>query len=316
MPRSAKIIWRPHTNQIVEKYILERKTLEEDEWDELKTLDGRLTAEYIDEDLKDEYVYKYRIRVVTYNDITSNPSQEVKVLTKALPKNVAGILATKNLPKQILVIWNKTEIKDYSHYNVYRAEKIDEGYDLLTTTKENEFLNDIEDDGEDYFYRISTVDKDGLESKNDVLTAHGKSLSKPQTPSLVEAHMVGKNLEISWNSSDSRIKSFIVTKKAKKGWFDSVSEEFLDIKGKTFIDPSIAPETTYLYEVYSVDEFSIKSEPSIEVRYTTTKDEGQISEPIEQNQVAEAPQNNTAPVVESAEIIEVIQAMDLDVGSL
>ena len=311
MPRSAKIIWRPHNNQIVKKYILERKTLEEDKWTELEIINGRLTAEFIDTKLKDDYVYKYRIRVLTYNDITSNPSKEVKVVTKALPKQLESILATNNLPKQIMLVWNKADIADFDHYNVYRSNRIDARYKVIASPKETKFIDEIQKDGKDYFYRVSTVDKDGLESKHDVQSVHGKTLDKPITPSLVEAKMVGDNLEITWSSNDSRVKSFIVTKSSKKSWFDSSSEEFIDIKSKSFVDTSIAPETTYTYEVYSVDEFSIKSEPSIEIKYTTTKDEGKIPEPIVEPdadiEVKKAPRDSK----------NIIKPMDdLDVSSL
>ncbi|MDQ7044757.1 MAG: hypothetical protein Q9M32_02425 [Sulfurimonas sp.] len=285
MPRSAKIIWRPHTNQIVKRYILERKTLEEDKWSELETIDGRLSAEYIDGELKDDFVYKYRIKVLTYNDITSKPSEEVKIVTKALPLSVSNIVATKNLPKQIKLTWDATQIKDFANYNVYRADSIDGSYKLVLKAQSLEFIDKLEEDGKDYFYRVSTVDKDGLESVHDIKSIHGKTLSKPITPSLVEVQMQGNSLELNWKSNSDRVKSFIVKKKSKFSWIDTSSEEFTDIKGTSFIDTTVAPETTYYYEVYSVDEFGIKSEPSIEVKYTTTKDEGKIASPKEDTAV-------------------------------
>lgn len=312
MPRSAKIIWRPHNNQIVKEYILERKTLEEDEWTKIETIKGRLTAEFIDTELKDNFVYKYRMRVVTYNDITSNPSKEVKVVTKALPKQVESILATDNLPKQIMLVWSKTDIVDFAHYNVYRSTRIDGRYKLIVSPQETKFVDEIQKDGQDYFYRVSTVDKDGLESKHGVNSVHGKTLDKPITPSLVEAKMVGDNLEINWSSSDPRVKSFIVTKSAKKSWFDSTSEEFIDIKSKSFVDTSIAPETTYTYEVYSVDEFSIKSDPSIEIKYTTTKDEGRIPEPVVDPKADI--EVKKAPVQDGGNVVQPMD--DVDVSSL
>lgn len=306
MPRSAKIIWRPHTNQIVKKYILERKTLEEDEWSELEVLDGRLTAEYIDSELKDGYVYKYRVKVLTYNDITSNPSKEVSTVTKALPAKVHSIKATQNLPKKIKLTWAATSIKDFSHYNIYRSNSVDGGYDFLVKVKNTEYLDILEEDAKNYFYSISTVDLDGLESNYSGKSVHGKTLVKPETPSLVETQMVGNNLEISWTSNDERIKSFVVTKKGSKSWFDGKSEEFLDIKGQSFVDTAVAPESTYAYQVYSVDEFGIRSEPSIEVKYTTTKNEGVIVAPKVEEKVKETTNNGN----------DTIKTMDLDMSGL
>ena len=311
MPRSAKIIWRPHTNQIVKKYIIERKTLEEDKWIRLDTIEGRLHAEYIDTKLKDNFVYKYRIKVVTYNNIISKPSKELKVITKALPNPVNLINATINLAKQIRVNWKSASIKDFSHYNIYRADSIDGRYKHIRKTKATEFLDNFDEDGEDHFYRVSIVDKDGLESKHETASIHGKTLSKPITPSFVEVMMIGDDLEITWRSTDPRVKSYVVNKIRKKGWLDSTHEEFVGIKGTTFVDTAVEPGTTYFYEVYSVDAFAIRSEPSIEVKYTTTKNQGKILEV--QERVAPNFQNISIP----SDSNNIVQPMDdLDVSSL
>jgi len=64
--------------------------------------------------------------------------------------------------------------------------------------------------------------------------------------------------------------------------------------------------------VYSLDEFGIKSEPSIEVKYTTTKDEGTLEDSkIENN----APSKTN--VKQQDDTQNVVQPMgDLDVSSL
>ena len=276
MPRSAKIIWRPHVNQIVQNYILERKTLADEKWKELALIKGRLNAEYIDSDLKDSHVYKYRIRAVTYNDIVSKPSKEIKVLTKALPISIENIVASSDLAKKIILTWEPSKAVDFSHFKVYRASSIDGNYKLITTTKATEFIDDIQEDGKDYFYRVSVVDTDNLESRHDEKSVHGKTLAKPLAPSLVAVQMQGKNLKIEWKSTDPRAKSFIVEKTIKKSWIDSKIEEFVDIKGQSFIDTKVEPKTTYYYKVYSVDAFSIKSEASMQVQYTTKANQGEV----------------------------------------
>ena len=278
MPRSAKIIWRPHVNQIVKSYLLERKTLADDTWKDLATIQGRLSAEYIDSNLKDSHVYKYRIRALTYNDVVSKPSKEVKVLTKALPVSIENILASKNLAKKIKLSWKMPKVVDFSHFKVYRANSLDGSYAPIVTTKSTEFIDDIQEDGKNYFYRVSVIDADALESKYDEKSVHGKTLIKPIAPSLDAVQMQGNSLKIEWKSTDPRAKSFIVEKTIKKSWIDKKIEEFVDIKGNSFIDAQVEPKTTYYYKVYSVDEFSIKSEASIEVQFTTKVNEGKVIE--------------------------------------
>ena len=159
---------------------------------------------------------------------------------------------------------------------MYRASSIDGNYKLITTTKATEFIDDIQEDGKDYFYRVSVVDTDNLESRHDEKSVHGKTLAKPLAPSLVAVQMQGKNLKIEWKSTDPRAKSFIVEKTIKKSWIDSKIEEFVDIKGQSFIDTKVEPKTTYYYKVYSVDAFSIKSEASMQVQYTTKANQGEV----------------------------------------
>jgi len=305
MPRVAKIIWRPHANQKVKSYIIERKTLEKDEWEELATIDGRLNAEYIDTDLKDDYVYKYRIRVETYDGLVSAPSEEVKVVTKALPKGIKHITATRDLPRMIKIDWEKSMTKDFDHYNLYRSDEIDGSYELIATLFNPTFTDKIEEDGKSYFYRVSELDKDGLESKHDKISIQGTTLVKPATPGVVQAKLINNSkVELKWSSKDPRVKSFTVTKTEQEGWLKSVSQDIEGITGNKFMDLEIKPDTKYTYVVYGVDENGIKSEPSIEVELKTQESDElvEVKESAPQKEVEvtqtteEVPTELVAPV--------------------
>lgn len=265
MPRSAKIIWRPHTNQKVKAYIIQRKTLEEDIWRDIATVNGRLNAEYIDKNLKDNYTYKYRIKTVTFDNLVSKPSQEVTVVTKKLPKELTQITASTDLPKKIEIKWEESDTKDFLVYRLYRSSSIDGSYKVVIDTKKNSYVDLIEEDGKEYFYRVSVFDKDKLESAYENHSVLGKTLIKPKSPSLVEAKLVNGKVTISWVSSDSRDKSFTVQKRYKKSFIESSIEDFENIKGTQFIDSEIEAGKTYYYKVFSVDTHGIKSEPSIEI---------------------------------------------------
>ncbi|MDQ7043363.1 MAG: hypothetical protein Q9M34_07495 [Sulfurimonas sp.] len=266
MPRVAKIIWRPHTNQKVKAYIIERKTLQDEKWEELDTIEGRLNAEYIDEELKDNFVYMYRLRAITYDGIVSTPSVIVKVVTKALPKPITNLNATKNLPNKIKLTWDESVQKDFALYYLYRSENIDGGYELIAKLHNNVFIDKIKEHGKSYFYRVSAVDKDGLESLNEQTTILGMTLTPPLAPAIVEAKRVGASIEIYWSKSDPRSVSFTVLKTTKKGWFDERTKEFRGIKANKFIDTSIEAGSTYSYVVYSVDKNGIKSDKSAMVK--------------------------------------------------
>jgi len=265
MPRCAKIIWRPHTNEKVKSYIIEREELDSKKWEVVATVDKRLSAEYIDEDLKDKHAYKYRIRVLTYDGITSTPSKIVKVVTKALPKTVMNIKATRNLPKMIKISWDKTDTKDFAYYNLYRSEDVDGGYKLLAKLKKNHYTDKCNEDGKQYFYRVSVKDKDGLESKHKINSIQGLTLLKPTAPAVVEVKFVNNKVKLTWSGTDSRTVSYIVSKRYNKSWHEEITEDFTGIRRKEFIDPNIKPNNKYYYKVYSVDKNGIKSKASKEV---------------------------------------------------
>ncbi len=311
MPRCAKIIWRPHSNQKVESYIVERKTLEDEKWEEISVIEGRLNAEFIDLDLNDNFVYKYRVRVKTFGNIVSSPSQIVKVVTKALPISIKKITITKDLPKKIKLNWEKSTAEDFGLYHVYKSENIDGSYDLVATLHNNKFEDKIDEDGKSYFYRVSVVDKDGLESKHEKLSIQGMSLAKPETPAVVKAVESEKSIEITWKNSDVRVKTYIVTKSHKKSWIDTVSEDYEGIKSKKFVDKEIQPGSEYSYIVYSVDVNGIKSEPSIEIKIQTKESDKIIPAKKEalQEEIVDAPVQQTE---ELKETISPVQDLDLN----
>ncbi len=269
LPRMAKIIWRPHVSERVESYIIERRAIEEDKWSKVVELQGRLNAEYIDEGLEDNHVYFYRLKVKTFDDIVSVPSATVKVVTKPLPPSVDNITATKDMPKAIKVTWKATALKDFDHYNLYRSDDVDGSYDLIAKLHNNSFVDKIDEDGEVYFYKVSVVDKDGLESPYDHSAAMGMSLPKPKAPIIVEAKFMGSRIELKWDKNDPRTVEYIVIKKAQKSWLDKDRQEFKGIKANTFIDSDITPDTLYKYIVYGVDAHGIVSKPSTEVQIKT-----------------------------------------------
>lgn len=269
MPRSAKIIWRPHTNKIVNGYEVKRRTLKQKEWESIAILDGRLRAEYIDTGLADKYTYIYVVHALTYNNIISKPSKEVQITTKARPPEVRNIKATDNQPKKIILTWQKSDLKDFLKYNIYRSKSADGGYTFLAQTKTNKYIDKIDEDGVRYFYRVSVLDKDALESNYELYSAQGVTVVKPNPPALVEAKIVDNTIVLRWNKTDDRAKTYIVSKRYKKGMFDEVAEEFDGITSLSYIDKKIQADTTYYFKVYAVDKDGIRSNASIEIELET-----------------------------------------------
>ena len=185
LPRQIKILWRPHTNARVEKYIIQKSSPSNPKWRTIKTIKDRLKVEYIDDDLGDNETFLYRIKVKTFDKIISLPSVISQATTKALPGQINGLQATTNLPKKIQLSWGASESIDVVQYNIYRANSATGYYTKIKTAPadHNRFDDVVDEDGKIYFYKITSLDKDGLESKKDELTpTMGSTLSKPNTP--------------------------------------------------------------------------------------------------------------------------------------
>ena len=269
MPRTAKIIWRPHSNEKVKSYIVERKTVEDISWEKLAEVEGRLSAEYLDVDLKDNYIYMYRVRVLTYDDIASTPSEIVKVVTKALPKSVENIRATKELPRAIKLTWKKANQRDFKQYYLYRSSSIDGSYTLIAQLYNNVFTDKIEDDGKIFFYRVSIVDTDDLQSKYEEHSVQGMTLIKPSAPAIIDSKYLNNKILITWSKTDPRSVKYTVTRKYKKGWFEKTTKDFTNIESTQFTDKNIEADSAYTYVVYAIDKNGIKSEASIEANIIT-----------------------------------------------
>lgn len=270
LPRMAKILWRPHKNRDVEKYIIERKTFNDSDWEKIATIKGRLQAEYIDTGLKDRHTYLYRVRVKTFDDILSTPSEIVKVITKQLPPEITGLQATTDLPKKIFLTWNKSNYKDFERYYLYRSDSKDGSYKLIAKLYNNRFIDNIGKDGARFFYKVSQKDIDGLESPKDDFIVMGATLPKPDAPVIVDARFDGSVIHLKWSKVDPRSKSYIVERRAKAGWFNEKVDTF-KTKAKSFIDKNLTPNTKYEYVVYAIDGNGIVSEPSEPVKVEVTE---------------------------------------------
>lgn len=267
MPRSAKLLWRPHPNGKITGYTIERLNVNDQEWRKIATIEGRLNAEYIDNDLKDGQVYHYRIKAHTFDKLATLPSETTKVVTKPLPPQIKNITASNNLPHAITLSWEASEIKDLSHYNIYRAISPNGIFSYHVKLEGITFTDTVNEDGKFYFYKVTAVDKDGLESALSSVAAQGSTLSKPQTPIAYDGKIVDKAVELQWSNNDPRTVSYSITKTTKKSWISRESVDINNIMEPRFRDSDIKPGTGYLYEIMSVDKDGLRSLPTKAIEF-------------------------------------------------
>jgi uncharacterized protein len=258
LPRKAKLIWRPHTNGRVSGYEIERKTPEQKKWSRLAKLEHRLSAEYIDKNLDDNKIYLYRIRAITFDKIKSTPSDIVKIVTKALPTPISDLNITNDQPHTIELTWPVHQQPDIKAYHVYRSEKAKGGYNLVAKVIKPHFIDKIKGHGKEYYYKVTAVDFDALESE--ALTIFkGQNLPRPAKIKIISAELKESQLTINWSKGDDRAVKYRVTKKVQEGWFDTKSTS-TDTNSTSYTNEQSA-NIGVTYDVMAVDKFGITSTP-------------------------------------------------------
>jgi fibronectin type 3 domain-containing protein len=260
LPHRVKLLWRPHPNEQVVSYIIERNELDKEEWERIAQVDGRLNAEYIDANLKENHLYRYRVIVKTHDGVLSNPSQIVEARTKPLPKRIENVRATTNLPKKIIVTWDPTDQEDFSHYRVYRAPTSLLFYTYLAKTKEPRFEDLINSNGADRYYKVTVVDKDGLESLKQTTPTLGATLDIPLPPAMTQVSLQGRTAVVTWESVDDRAVKYNVIKKG-----EGKTQVIQGITSKRFEDRALKLGENYTYEIVAIDKYGLESKPSQKV---------------------------------------------------
>ena len=266
LPNRVKLVWRPHPMERVESYIIERNEFKSTKWEEVGKIEGRLNAEYIDKDLRDNYVYRYRVKVKTFDGIISKPSDIVEAHTKPLPKPIMGVNATTNLPKKIVLRWEPAQESDFSHYKIYRSNNSTLFFSYHGKTKSTEFEDLVSENGKTYYYKVVAVDVDGLESKQPDNPITGSTLGALNAPTVSSVKHDGRSIYITWNGDENAVK-YTVTRE-----FNGKKQSFTGIFESNYHDMDTAPGVNYKYNIIAIDKFGIASKPSDSVMITIPKE--------------------------------------------
>ncbi|MEA3513220.1 MAG: hypothetical protein U9R37_06425 [Campylobacterota bacterium] len=261
LPRQIKILWRPHHSSRVSKYIIERTSPTQPKWKQIAVVEDRYNVEYIDDDLGDNDIYMYRIKVVTFDGIVSDSSEISRGTTKPLPTQIKKLKASEKLPRKIQLSWDKSDTKDVVSYNIYRSNSANGSFSKIhkASIKHNMFDDTISDDGKLYFYKITTVDKDGLESKiEDIKPIMGSTLDKPKMPKVTYIGIQDNKVVINWVASDDRTVAYNIYKVTKDGW--SAKEKVIpNIKDLRYEDSDVVRGIEYGYSIQSIDKHGLTS---------------------------------------------------------
>jgi len=273
MPRQIKILWRPHESERIQYYVIERSTPTTAKWKELTKIEGRLEVEYIDTKLEDNVVYMYRLKAITFDKIESQPSEIVRAQTKPLPFPANHVKATNDQPRKIIVTWEASNTQDINSYKLYSSNSANGSFSHFKSVPSDAFSYEdiINEDGIHKFYKITALDKDGLESALLMNSTMGITLPKLNKPIITLAQIQGEKAILNWQAGDNRAQSFIVYKTVKEGFMNAKTTKINGINELRYEDRDIVRGIEYKYTLQSLDEFGITSEQTKEVSLTLPK---------------------------------------------
>ena len=254
-----KLIFRPHPNERVEGYYVERFNDNSGKWEKIATLEPRLRAEYIDKGLIDGKVYRYRIIAYSFDDIESYPSKVITAQTLQKPQMIVNVQATTNLPKKIEIKWQP--VVGAVEYKVYTSPiDADGGFKLLATTKATNYIDKIEEDGYTKYYKVSSIDKYGIESLKSQ-SVMGSTLAIPAKP-IVSIEKNNKSVTFILSSPDKRAVKYLIKK--------DNGDKILNIHNvhSPYTDTSIKTKRSYTYKIFAIDKNGLVSKPTeVEVSF-------------------------------------------------
>lgn len=116
---------------------------------------------YLDQDLKDNALYRYRIQAEDKDGLIGDFSETISVRAKARPAIPEGVTGGISEGKALLT-WKEAAGADVDHYTVYEKKLF--GMDKIATVRESRFGEAAPPKGKVKIYLITVTDRDGLES--------------------------------------------------------------------------------------------------------------------------------------------------------
>ena len=256
LPRQIKVLWRPHSNPKVSKYIIERSIHGLSTFKKIKTIRKRLIVEYIDSELEDNTEYAYRIKAVTFDKIQSLDSAVTRARTKALPTSITNITATTDLPKMIKLNWIKPDnIQDIISYVIYVSNSKDGDFSKvvrLNSFNTTVWEHKVNKDDKVQFYKVTTIDKDNLESSKNISPIMGKTLGIPAQPVITLAMIQDGKIVLNWQAGDKRTVAYNIQKVIKNNFLSSQKKIISNVKDGRFEDQDILRGVTYSYKIEAI----------------------------------------------------------------
>ena len=126
--RCVPLSWAPSPEQDIVRYDVYRGRSAKGGFEKIGQSAGRTAVSYLDGggnpgNLEDEATYYYRIRAVNAVTAESADCEAVMAVTRSVPPDVVGVIATGNHPREIPLSWAVNADKAVRGYEIWRSEE-------------------------------------------------------------------------------------------------------------------------------------------------------------------------------------------------
>jgi len=270
LPRKVKLTWKlyPYADKI-NYYSIQRSTNGSTNWQEIARLNKKLSVEYIDHTVKDYKLYYYRVLGYSYDRVPTPSSDIVSAHSKTLPKPPVNITATQNQPRKIKIAWFDTnENNQIVQYNIYTSVFKDTLFIKHASTPNMFYIDDVNADGKVVYYKITAVDKDGLESPMPKEATKAMSKANSSAPKITEYKLVDNRVIIKWAPPARDVREYIVIKKYTTDYFLPKTLKITGFTNRMFVDKDIKLGKTYKYQIIGIDKDKVLTKPSNQIAIT------------------------------------------------
>ena len=142
------------------------------------------------------------------------------------------------------------------------SKKPNAGYRKVAsaTPDKDAFSHIVNENGAKRYYKITIIDKDGLESDlKDLKYVIGTTLSSPKKPVITQTSIVKAAVTLAWEKGDKRNIAFNIRRSVSGKYFNKGEKVFRNIKDLKYTDSTITRGVSYEYQIQGIDQFGLVS---------------------------------------------------------
>ncbi len=276
-PRVIPITWRAASDSRVQGYAIFRSGLREGDYREIGRVQGRFATGFIDGAngtdlgmLDDLTTYYYKVTGFDRFGTFGQPSDPVQATTKPPPLPPVEVKIPQGGIRRAQIGWKKNTELDVNRYRVWRASVTPRDMQQIAGTEKTDYLDTDLQPGTLYYYSLTAVDDDGLQSAKSLPV---ETRTRPLPPTPTNLHVTaeqnqGGQVRLEWNARglepNPRLTFIIERQTPFFGGLGSWTEREIGVDTLYFVDRDVEPgkSKTYRYRVMSVDYAGQKSPPT------------------------------------------------------